>query len=289
MIVIAAKYGQLGNRLFVFAHFIAFAMERGQKVANLSFEEYAGFFQATKDDLFCRYPGKPSPLKARALRGLLYGLVYRLTNSLGYRNWKSRLWGVVRIDEDEYYDLSSESFVSLAESKKFILTQGWMFRDKANFFKHADAIRLFFRPVEEVQNSFDALIERARDACDVLVGVHIRQGDYRNFMEGKYFYEADEYIRLMKKIEQLFGGKRVRFLVCSNTDLDRKIFEGLDFTFGSGQVVEDMYSLARCDYIAGPPSTYTLWASFYSKVPLYMVEDPARGVAIEDFIPERSA
>jgi hypothetical protein len=34
MIVIAEKYGQLGNRLFVFAHIIACALEHELKVAN---------------------------------------------------------------------------------------------------------------------------------------------------------------------------------------------------------------------------------------------------------------
>ena len=33
--------------------------------------------------------------------------------------------------------------------------------------------------------------------------------------------------------------------------------------------VGDLYALARCDYIMGPPSTYTQWASFYGNAPLF--------------------
>jgi len=37
-------------------------------------------------------------------------------------------------------------------------------------------------------------------------------------------------------------------------------------------MVEDLYALAECDYIIGPPSTYTLWASFYGDTPLWFME-----------------
>jgi hypothetical protein len=35
----------------------------------------------------------------------------------------------------------------------------------------------------------------------------------------------------------------------------------------------DLYSLARCDYVFGPPSTYSQWASFYGNKPLLHVFD----------------
>jgi hypothetical protein len=38
-----------------------------------------------------------------------------------------------------------------------------------------------------------------------------------------------------------------------------------------GSAVEDLYSLARCDYLLGPPSTFSLWASFYGNVPLHQM------------------
>lgn len=48
-------------------------------------------------------------------------------------------------------------------------------------------------------------------------------------------------------------------------------------------IIEDMYSLAECDYIIGPPSTYTMWASFYGEVPLYMVDNPSLKPVLSDF------
>lgn len=284
MIVIAEKYGQLGNRLFLFAHVVACALEHGLKVSNPAFDEYADFFESTRRDLFCRYPARPSLLKGGRVRGWLYAAVERLTNSLAYRSPSGRFWEVIHIPEDAYYELSDPKFLAVAKGKQFVFLQGWPFRDEASLHKHAEAVREFFKPVEASARSVEAHVRKAREGCDVLVGVHIRQGDYKQFMGGRYFYETGEYAGLMGGVERLFEGKRVRFLVCSNAVPEAGVFGRLDVTFGPGHLLEDMYSLARCDLIAGPPSTYTLWASSYGKVPLYHVEDPSRGVMRDDFI-----
>ena len=44
-----------------------------------------------------------------------------------------------------------------------------------------------------------------------------------------------------------------------------------------------MYSLAECDYIVGPPSTFSTWASFYGNVPIYRITDPSAEFSIADF------
>jgi hypothetical protein len=35
----------------------------------------------------------------------------------------------------------------------------------------------------------------------------------------------------------------------------------------------DLHALARCDYIFGPQSTFTQWASFYGNKPLLLLKD----------------
>jgi hypothetical protein len=44
-----------------------------------------------------------------------------------------------------------------------------------------------------------------------------------------------------------------------------------------------LYVLAGCHYLVGPPSTFTLWASYYGATPLYQVEDPDKAFSINDF------
>jgi len=44
-----------------------------------------------------------------------------------------------------------------------------------------------------------------------------------------------------------------------------------------------MYGFARCDYLIGPPSTFTMWASFYGQVPLNIICRNDQPQAIDDF------
>jgi hypothetical protein len=285
MIVIAEKYGQLGNRLFVFAHVLACALEHGVKVSNPAFDEYAEFFENTRRDLFCRHPARASLLTGRRLRGWLYAAAHRLAHSLAYRSPSNRFWHVVQVAEGDRYDLRSPEFVAAAREKSLVFVQGWLLRDEVSLRKHADAVRGFFKPVGALERRVAAHVARAREGCDVLVGVHIRQGDYRGFEGGRYFYGSGEYARMMGEAESLFAGRRVGFLICSNVRQDEAVFAGLHYTSGPGHFVEDMYALAGCDYIVGPPSTYTLWASFYGGAPLYHVREGSAAVALEDFRP----
>jgi hypothetical protein len=43
-----------------------------------------------------------------------------------------------------------------------------------------------------------------------------------------------------------------------------------------------MYVLAACDLILGPPSTFSIWASYYGQVPLMQLDS-------RDYLPEPGA
>jgi hypothetical protein len=102
-------------------------------------------------------------------------------------------------------------------------------------------------------------------------------------MGGKHFYSPDVYVSLMKEIENFFSGKTINFLLCSDTTLDKNLFRGFSFTFGTGDIVEDLYSLARCDYIVGTKSTYARWASVYGNVPMYEIHSSEKIPSLHDF------
>jgi hypothetical protein len=97
------------------------------------------------------------------------------------------------------------------------------------------------------------VMNKARNGSKRVVGIHIRHGDYKTFEGGRYFYSFEQYAVVMRDIRALFPGEAVRFLVCSNAELDAKAFGDLDFIGGTGHFVEDLYALAQCDYLAGPP------------------------------------
>jgi len=274
MITIVGKPGQLGNSLFLFANFLACAIEHDLRIADPAFDEYAEYFKTTRRDFFCRYPARRSLFRGnRWTRRLFFKLNYYLARLLVRGRIKNRLLAALAIDWDEAVRLDGPEFLELAAHTRLLYVQGWQFRDQTNFSAHADKIRAYFEPLDLFQHNVERLIERARATCDLLVGVHIRHGDYRKYLNGKYFYEVEEYARLMERVERLHPEKRVGFLICSNARLRAEEFDRFNFTFGNDHLIEDMYSFARCDLLLGPPSTYTMWASFYGRVPLYMIED----------------
>lgn len=66
----------------------------------------------------------------------------------------------------------------------------------------------------------------------------------------------------MHEIQRQFVANKVSFFVTSNEALSQSDFPGLTVTFGTGVPIEDLYTLAGCDYACGPPSTFSGWASF---------------------------
>ena len=116
-----------------------------------------------------------------------------------------------------------------------------------------------------------------------MIGVHVRRNDYATFKGGRFFYSHEQYRRVMDRVEELFASEDVSFLVCSNEPVPRETFRGLNVSYGNGHEVDDLYALANCDRLIGPPSTYGKWASFYGSVPRYEIVEPGRPVSPESF------
>ena len=280
-IVICSKPGQLGNRLIVFAHFVAFAAEKGTVIINPSFDEYASWFEETQGSLWCKFPQPINRSKKQVpfiLRSILYQTVLIITKALKRLNFFNSWIQVKYLEWDEAFDVTQLADIQT----KILIVQGWLYRCPSLIKKHGNLIRSFFRPTPNFLDVVDNFL-RIHQA-EVLVGVHIRHGDYKTYLSGKYFYEIELYHEKMKEIKTFFPGRSVRFCVCSNTPINVARFFDLDCVNGPGHIVEDLIVLTRCNYILGPPSTFTIWASFYGSVPLYQMEDINRKIEFSDFI-----
>ncbi len=274
MIIIARNYGQLGNRLFLYGHLIAAAEEYGVELANPSFVEYASLFPATASNLWCRYPNFPTENTAPPIwqRKTLAKAIHLGTKALSVTGLRHYPFHVIRIRGEESCDLAGEEFASAARGQRHVLASGWLFRSEHLFQKHASVVRRHFALPETNRSSVDRLIAQLRKEADIVVGIHIRHGDYATFMDGRYFYSLEQYAATMRRIVDQLPNQRVKFLVCSNATCVPGVFDGLEVTQGTGHITEDMYALAETDMMFGPPSTYTGWASFYGERPVTFLE-----------------
>lgn len=283
MLIIAAKSGQLGNRLLLFANFIAWATDHNLTVLNPAFEEYAEFFTGTASDLLCCYP--PLYFTPPANR-FLRSKYYKFINYLAGR----KLLKIKEITRKEAFSWSKNPETEKLDRASIICFKGWLFRDGwfvedlPKLREYAAPIRSYFTPVEPYKINVNNLMSNLKNRADIIIGIHIRQGDYERHQNGRYFYTSDRYIEVMKGAIEVFSGKNIKFLICSNVKQDLDLFKHFNCVFGSGHFIEDMYALSECDCIIGPPSSYTMWAAFYGEKPLYMMRDVRKPIKLNDFV-----
>lgn len=176
----------------------------------------------------------------------------------------------ITLGSNDLLDLSDKGVISSLRSVRRTQLNGLYYYDSVCFQRHEAVIREYFSPIQVHQRAVDGLEVDCRKVGGILIGVHIRHGDYEHFADGLMYYSVGEYVQLMHLVTELFPGREITFLIASNVSVPNEAFEGFRHRMAPGQPVVDLYALARCDYIIGPPSTFTEWASFYGQVPRYV-------------------
>lgn len=266
MIIFKNKTGQLGNNLFEFATFLAISKEHNHWLINLSFSQNSKYFEGTKRSFNLKNKILVSTFKLHRL--VLIYFVYL------FQVFKAKL---IKANH-EMYDLNKEDW-----NHKLIIKDGGWFVDFKNFYKHQDYIREFFKPVPKHWNNVLNFIENAKSENEILVGIHIRRGDYKYFQDGKFYFSDSEYFNKISQIQELFKDKKLKFILASNENLDLINYPFDNILLAPNHFIEDMYVLSQCDYIFGPPSTYSMWASFYGKKPLLKFRTQDQQLKLEDF------
>lgn len=280
------KFGQLANRLFLFSHFLANALENNYRLTNLCFTEFDQYFEwnaSEKTRALVTHKISPNSFLNK-FSSLLLRVLFKV---VGLLVKSSAVHRVVSIKEN--YDkkgvnfkLADPGWIEAVKGAKFTLVKGWGFRDNASFIKHAAEIRNCFTPLAAYRSKPDNLVSQLRQGYDVLIGVHIRRGDYFDFQGGCFYYSDHEYLAYMKQVRDLVPLKKTAFIICSD---EAVVFEEKDLNIfkGPGHFIEDLYILSRMDYIIGPPSTFSMWASFYGQVPLGILHEKEGFLPLDTF------
>jgi acyl-CoA synthetase (AMP-forming)/AMP-acid ligase II len=117
-----------------------------------------------------------------------------------------------------------------------------------------------------------------------VVGVHIRKGDYKYWKEGKYYFSDDVYLKYMSNIESeinKISGRKCSFIIFSNENISINETENIIISRNKWYI--DHFLMSQCDLLVGPPSTFTLWASYIGKVKYFHIEDNSGKISIDDF------
>lgn len=201
-----------------------------------------------------------------------------------YNKWilsKGKNWG--RFKHLTWKATHNETLDKVFRSLSFI--KGWNTRNNKAYIGAAkDRLKYIFRPSEEIVNKSESFIDNIKINFDIIVGVHIRRGDYITWNNGDFYYSFEEYNSFMKQIENLYKDKKVAFFISSNEIIDSSCFEGIScFYYENASVIEDLYTLSLCNKIIGPYSTFSRWASFIGEKPICFLESSDMIIEESDF------
>lgn len=258
--------GQTCNQFWIYSNFIANSIEKKEKFAIWVPDITLPYFPNLKTSEFITFP--------------LYS--NKLAKIIGYKRYISFL---SHFFANRYSILFFKLFLNTLPNTTFINAD--VETEKSKFrVKHLNKIKLVFKPDDSIIFEVEKIFAKNREHYSLIIGIHIRHGDYRTFNNGKYFYTLDEYKIIMQKIKGLFPKNKITFLIASNGTIDNSIFAHFNyFIIPTISTVKDLYGLSKCDYIIGPPSTFSGWASLYGNVPIHFIENTQDNFTVNSFKP----
>lgn len=281
IIILYHSGGELANQLWNYASIYAYALEREIELSNPSFYEYASWFPKYRTNkffwFFFTFPFRKDLKRKNALKRRIWRKVYALYPWYVTHFKKTAL---VTCDNGKpYYLPPTESPFDLSkkESTSLIYFNGWLFRNPEGLKKYHKEIVNFFKPIDLVTQEIDKKIAHARAQYHHVVGVHIRQGDYRTWQKGKYFIDESRTRKILN--EYLTFTKHsiseTLFIITSDGAVNLLIFNGLNVIQSKGNAIEDIFLLSKTDIIIGSDSTYGDFAAYYGNIPHVVMTNTA--------------
>lgn len=262
MIIICDAPGQTCNRLWSYVASIARCIAEQKKMVII-------FYDWTIEDF-------PNLLHCPFIYFPLWQKWY-LEHGNGWNNYKGLTW---KLTHNRNWD---KIFTFLG------YTKGWHTRKDNRYISQTKKeLQKIFRPKEEIMNKASALIAELHKNSELVIGVHIRRGDYENWNNGRFFYSLKEYHHFMLCLQELYKNKSISFFISSNEDFPLEIFKKCNcqrFENEASSAILDLYTLSLCDRIIGPISSFSRWASFIGDVPLCFLETNNQTFTEESFSP----
>lgn len=259
MRIIYDEYGQTGNRFLSYIDSIGWAICNNSRVMILFPEKVLEYYDSFRNSSYIFLPlWNKSSLLLKIVRKLLL------------------------------YNAFIQMFYRTNYSKRLGFYSGWELSGSYKYYpKVKDEIKKIFTPNREITEPINQQFSLIRQNQNVIIGVHIRRGDYKTYKNGAFYYDDMVYLRFVNQLKTIFP--RSVFYISSNETTVPELIEN------NCKVVErivdsapgDMYALSQCDYIIGPPSTFSGWASMMGDVPLYHIKSEDSTINIDSFIPMR--
>ena len=168
-------------------------------------------------------------------------------------------------------DFYSLKVLDLVRSRRFTLLDSAVLASiPASIVEEA---RKFFKLKAKFINVSKSFQDAAKARNETLIGVSVRQGDFRSWAGGSLFVEPEQFRQMIREILKLLGEKPYVLVICSDESIDKSIFEEFRSFYPEPGPAIHMSYLIACDYILGTSaSTFIQMSSFLGNVPFYPVD-----------------
>ena len=231
------------------------------------FCDYAHFFECFKDNSMIKFP---IPIKRHRyfLTQEYFSFCQKLPYIINYFSINKWFFFVSFYSEND-----GNPFEKLIKcSKPCILFSGFIFNNFSLSTKESKKqIDEIFLPNKKFLHDIEEPIQKLFTNSNLIVGVLIRQTDYREWNLGRHFYSSKQYAKILLKFNKKYLHKKISYFIASDEDQNESLFQDLNCIIRVGYPLENMYTLSKCDYLIGPPSSYIGWSSYYGNTPLFSI------------------
>jgi hypothetical protein len=265
LICLSILGGGRGNDLFQFMHADAFCRRNG-----------VTFYSTTFTEKYCsQFPNLPaSPKTPYLVKKLFYNKYYKRLNPKC----------IIGFTDDREIPKYREQI-----KKNYLINfcYGWFFNNDLYREEDIRHYQKLFEPKVDKETLKQKYLQHSED--EKIISVHIRRGDYKEFMEGKYFFDDELYIKKIKEFLKSIPEGNYKFLICTNDenfDLKRYQNEFGNVIQSKEGPIEDQYLISQTHYLLGAPSTFSQWASVMGEVPYYHIYHPEETITEDKIINE---
>ena len=251
--IFARDKSQMCNNLLQYAHVYAWGREHGRKVISMRFSYKYQYFH------ICH----------TSLTGFGWYLLAKYLAAVK----------ILPTASFKHADCDREALERMMLRHRHIVVSGWNVRFYDLFLKYRQEICDLFR-IDDCYTT--SVKKKMRDICDspsaiLRLGVHIRRGDYAKWNDGIYCYDDETYARHINRFAEMHKDSEVHvFLSTNDSTVTEERYQELcpkvHVHAFQGSAPEDLFMLSECDYLIGPPSTFSLVAAMYRDIPLYRMD-----------------
>lgn len=277
IIILDHNRGRLANLLWNSASIFAYCREKGYDFENYSFpppyQKFFTFDVSRSLIKFFFFSSFKDTLLSKKLRLYhRYAQFIKLTHKKSILSSESSMGYFFYLPPSHAEDQSQTKKVLEVEASPAttLYFTGGLFRNPDGMRKYHSDIQKYFRPQEFIMKKVEDFFIPLRAQYTHIVGVHIRQGNYKTFYSGKYYFTPNDVQIMLGDYLKKTGRRRDEtvFVICSDENVDLAIFKDFQAVKSIGGIAEDLFTLSMTDLIIGSQSTYGMFAAYYGNIPI---------------------